>query len=68
MGECWIGSDAAPTYSVIYIRNKYPWSNRYSFLVPASCSDRVLKQGEEGNAGRANLQFHSTNVVIGIVS
>ena len=26
------------------------------------------KQGEDGNAGRAKLQFHSTSVVIGIVS
>ena len=34
-----------------------------------SCSDRVLKQGEDGNAGRAKLQFHSrTSVVISIVS
>ena len=37
---------------------------RYSFTVARSCSDRVLKQGAEGNAGRANLQSHSTNVVI----
>ena len=32
----------------------------YSFFVPASYSDRVLKQEEEGNVGRAKLHQHTT--------
>ena len=48
--EKWYGPDKLMEFVIPVIPNKDQRSNRYSFTVATSCSDWVLKQGDDGNA------------------